>query len=365
MTKKSTFIVSGLDSHATQEKKDQTIRNVFLESTNNVSWLTKGQTVLLKPALNSPDPYPATTDPDAVRVVAQELTKRGARVVIGDQSGIGHVLHTPSGVMRGSTRVCYHASGMSKGMDAYPFVAFEENGWNTGFVKFTSKNCSAWTHGYYISRCVGEADHIVNLPRISTHGQAGVTIGFKNYVGILRDDSRLEFHDTGPFASMMSVKNRKSGTPVQRDVFIRKITQIFESVKDKVRLTLVSSVCAQVTGGPDKTSAGLWNSYVSKPDAGLIYASSDPVAVEAFGIADLYTLQSRIPHYQKICQIALGIINPLSSLLDEGRVRNNLFVKYGLEAHYGICANRITVLHNNQKYNERIDEIRSLLRLPV
>ena len=54
--------------------------------------------VLLKPALNSPDPYPSTTHPLAIRVVADLLEERGANLVIGDQSRIEHVLHHPKGV---------------------------------------------------------------------------------------------------------------------------------------------------------------------------------------------------------------------------------------------------------------------------
>jgi uncharacterized protein (DUF362 family) len=74
------------------------IRNVILKATDNLSWLSAEETVLLKPALNSPDPYPATTHPLAISVTAELLAERGAKVVIGDQSGIEHVLHYPEHV---------------------------------------------------------------------------------------------------------------------------------------------------------------------------------------------------------------------------------------------------------------------------
>ena len=55
------------------------IRNVILKATDNLSWLSAGETVFLKPALNSPDPYPATTHPLAIGVTAELLAERGQR----------------------------------------------------------------------------------------------------------------------------------------------------------------------------------------------------------------------------------------------------------------------------------------------
>ena len=64
------------------------IRDIFLTATEDLAWLDEGDVVLLKPALNSPNPYPSTTHPLAIRVVTELLEERGAKVVIGDQSGI-------------------------------------------------------------------------------------------------------------------------------------------------------------------------------------------------------------------------------------------------------------------------------------
>jgi len=54
------------------------IRDIILRATGNLSWLSFGDTVLLKPALNSADPYPSTTHPLAVSVTAALLEERGA-----------------------------------------------------------------------------------------------------------------------------------------------------------------------------------------------------------------------------------------------------------------------------------------------
>ena len=83
------------------------------------------------------------------------------------------------------------------GVKGVEFIAFEDKGWNH-FKKFKPKN-SAWDNGFYITKVIDEVDHIINLPRISSHIMAGVTLGTKNLVGLLREDSRIEFHNDGPW----------------------------------------------------------------------------------------------------------------------------------------------------------------------
>jgi uncharacterized protein (DUF362 family) len=55
MTDKTVF-VEGLASDNINSLKDS-ITNIFLKSTDDLDWLSSGDTVLLKPALNSDDPY--------------------------------------------------------------------------------------------------------------------------------------------------------------------------------------------------------------------------------------------------------------------------------------------------------------------
>jgi uncharacterized protein (DUF362 family) len=46
-------------------------------ATTDFSWLSKGDTVFIKPALNSGNPYPATTNPIAIGAMV-ELLEKGA-----------------------------------------------------------------------------------------------------------------------------------------------------------------------------------------------------------------------------------------------------------------------------------------------
>ncbi|HEY0196199.1 MAG TPA: DUF362 domain-containing protein, partial [Methanobacterium sp.] len=125
--KDRTLYVNGVEPN-TPDKLGVEIRDLFLKSTNDLEWLSPGEMVLLKPALNSHHPYPSTTHPLAIQVISKILKDNGAEVVIGDQSGIREVLHHPGGVIRGKTRENYIKSGMGTTKDY--FVGFEEEGWD-------------------------------------------------------------------------------------------------------------------------------------------------------------------------------------------------------------------------------------------
>ena len=89
--------VNGIGRDMGEPALAASIRDVLVKSSDNCSWLDKGDTILLKPALNSPNSYPATTHPLAIEITSKLLAEHGAHVVIGDQSGIEHVLHHSDG----------------------------------------------------------------------------------------------------------------------------------------------------------------------------------------------------------------------------------------------------------------------------
>ena len=78
--------VNGVEPDPNDNLLSSCIEDVFLNSTDNLKWLKSGDIVLLKPALNSGNPYPSTTHPLSIQTLAKILAENGARVVIGDQS---------------------------------------------------------------------------------------------------------------------------------------------------------------------------------------------------------------------------------------------------------------------------------------
>lgn len=326
------LVVQGVSKNVSEKELYDAIKNVFLKSTNNLSWLNKGDIVLLKPALNSPDPYPSTTHPLSIKVVHDVLKQRGAKVITADQSGIEHVLQDSSGIQKGSSKDCFEKSGMFQ--SEVEFTEIEKRGWNS-FYKFDSPS---WKNGFYISDLIKKADHIINLPRLSTHSQAGVTLGFKSMIGLLREDSRLEFHADGPFWNILKSYAKKSNLKKNysnENLFFEKMTEISLALKEKLRLTLFTGTQAQTTFGPDKYILSIFKSHVSKPQTGLIFASSNQIATESFAISFLKILYKNIPFYDKIIQKLLIKINGQIKDLEKEKVWENPFIKNALKLRLG------------------------------
>jgi uncharacterized protein (DUF362 family) len=161
------------------------------------TWLKRGQSVLVKLASNSPNPHPAVTSPAAVRAVVAELKKRGAtRVVVADQAGAQWV-RLASGERRfSSTRERVQANGLLQAITDAGAEAhfFDDQGYDAGYFEATPPDGSHWTQPLMIPQIVKEVDHIVYLPRLSSHVLCGCTIGHKMAMGFLRDDSRYHVH---------------------------------------------------------------------------------------------------------------------------------------------------------------------------
>jgi uncharacterized protein (DUF362 family) len=111
---RSRVSLAGLSPDDSEADRIEAVRNAA-ESATDFSWLSPGDAVFIKPAVNSGNAYPATTSPTGVKAMVALLKEKGAgRVVVGDMSGIEHVKLCP-GKMKGSTRELMQATGISKG----------------------------------------------------------------------------------------------------------------------------------------------------------------------------------------------------------------------------------------------------------
>jgi uncharacterized protein (DUF362 family) len=339
--KENTLFVNGIASDNTDYSTASTIEKVFLKCTNNLEWLSPGDLVLLKPALNSSSPYPSTTHPLAVHIISKILKENGAKVIVGDQSGIRMVLHHPSGVIRGDTKDNYIKSGM--GLEDDEFISFEKEGWNEGFYYHSSSKTSSWMNGFYITQWIQKADHIINLPRVSSHSQAGATLGFKNMVGCLREDSRMEFHANGPYNFAIKFDARGSSLKSIDDhsgSFFEKIVEISDALHDKLRLTLFVATKSQVTFGPDSKAVEfgalkIAKAHVINLNPGLIFGSADPVAAEFFALAILKHLRKSLPFLNRIYERLILFSNPNISLIDKSPIKDHPYIKHSSKIGLG------------------------------
>lgn len=350
--------IKGIKKDCSEKEFNKSVEGILMESTNNLSWLKKGDTVLLKPALNSSNEYPSTTDPLLLKAVSSILKKRGAKIIIADQSGIEHVVHTKGGVIKGSSEKCYEKSCMKQTVDE--FIALEKTGWDSGFFNY-SKNADSWSKGFYIASLINEVDHIINLPRISTHVQAGASLGFKNLVGLLREDSRVEFHNGGPFGFVIDYFGKRRGImkPNPNGMFFEKITEISLAVKKKLRLTFFSGTKAQTTFGPDRCIVPIiGKAHKAIPDVGLIFASENQVSAEAFALSYLtYLYKTHTPLAKKLLFKFAIALNGKIKELDKQNVWDNPIIKHAIKLKLGNDKISLKYESTPESIQKRLNEI--------
>ena len=130
-----------------------------------------------------------------------------------------------------------------------------------------SEIITSGTVGSLWSRIVTDfATAIVNVPVMKDHDLSGVSLGMKNFFGVIHNPNK--YHDNGcdPYVADLSV------SPL---------------IRDRLRLVLIDGLTAQADGGPAYSEDGAF------PYAGLI-AGTDPVATDRVGWAEIETIRAKL-----------------------------------------------------------------------
>lgn len=233
-----------------------------MEASTDFSWLSKGDSVLIKLALNSGNPFPATSDPWSLASLIRFLREKGAgRIMVGDSSGIEQV-HWTKEKQKGASRECCKQAGLLDVIQQNnaEAVFFEELGYNAFMPEYPA-GTHHWKEPVMITTAIKKADHLIYLTRVSSHVIGDITSGLKTGIGFLREDSRKAFHLGGEaFYAMYEEINH------------------IPSISSKLRLTVSSGRKVLSTFGPD-------NGHVTEPDQGLVMASTDLFAHEMLSYA--------------------------------------------------------------------------------
>ena len=239
------------------------------------SWLNRGDTVFVKLSCNSSHPHPATTSPASVRAVVAELQERGAgRILVGDQSGAGYVRLAAGERRFSSTREQARANGLLAAMTdsgAEPYF-FDDQGYERGYYRADLPlEHPHWHQPLYLARIIREVDHVIYLPRLSSHVLAGYTHGHKLAVGWLRDDSRFQMH-------------HEAASFHEKFVEINHVPEL----AGRLRLVLTLAGQALLSVGPHEGSIGRCDSW-------MVIASASLPRHDALAVACLAYLDRRTP----------------------------------------------------------------------
>jgi uncharacterized protein (DUF362 family) len=267
--------LSGVKKGSPDKTIQQAVREAALSATD-FSWLSKGDAVFIKPAVNSGNPYPATTSPLALAAMIGLLKEKGAgRVVVGDMSGVEYVRFSPEG-LTGSTRALMESSGVAAAVKAAgaELFAFEEAGWDA-FYEDAPAAGSHWKKGIMMPNILKDMQHIVLMPRCSRHVLAGSTLGLKAAVGYWRHDTRLEYHHEAATFHEKTAEGNTVGTLVK-----------------KQRLVVTAADRVLATFGPDK-------GFVYEPETGLVIASESVAAHDMVSLAWLLENRRVMPDAEK------------------------------------------------------------------
>ena len=263
--------LAGIDQGASLQAMKSAVY-AAAEAATDFSWLSKGDAVFIKPALNSGNPYPATTSPIAIGAMVELLREKGARrVIVGDMSGIEHVKLSPKGVT-GSSRRLMESCGMARAVQAAGAEVhfFEEAGWDAFYEDGPAVD-SHWKGALMMPNILKDVEHIILMPRCGRHVLAGSTLGLKAAVGYWRTDTRLEYHRD---ASTFQEKTAEGNTA--------------ETLRKKQRLVLSAADKILTTFGPDE-------GHVFQPEHGLVIASESVVAHDMVSLAWLLENRHNIP----------------------------------------------------------------------
>jgi uncharacterized protein (DUF362 family) len=121
-----------------------------------------------------------------------------------------------------------------------------------------------WPAGFSIPNLFNQVDHIITLPRLSTHAMTGFSMSLKNFVGVIPPDERWEMH--------LSYGMSSAGLRCLAEIAL---------CTDKIRLSILDARQGFSKGGPNEGT-------LITP--GIIIASKDIVAADAVGLALLKTI---------------------------------------------------------------------------
>jgi uncharacterized protein (DUF362 family)/Pyruvate/2-oxoacid:ferredoxin oxidoreductase delta subunit len=216
------------------------------------AFVKPGDRVLLKPNLLKARPPEAavTTHPEVVRAVIRLVQTAGGIAMIGDSPGMGDLkkVAEKSGILD---------------------VVREEGAELAEFDEAVQvKNNGRFQH-FEVSKQAYDADVIVNLPKLKTHGMTTLTGAVKNLFGCIPGKRKVQWH---------------FNTGVNHELFMRMLLELYLLLEP--RLTIMDAVIGMEGNGPGSGNPRL---------IGAVLAGRDAVAIDAVSAKLVGVSPDRLP----------------------------------------------------------------------
>jgi len=237
-------------------------------------FVDKGDRVLLKVNLLSPEPpeKAITTHPAVVAALIKAVQALGASPIVGDSSG---------GMMvdRSRTNMSLIKTGIKETAEG---LGAEVINFDTAGVERIINPRGVQPNPLQIALPVLEADVVISVPKLKTHSAALYTGAIKNMYGAIPGALKMEYHRIAPRPSD----------------FTRILVDIFQVTRP--HLAIMDGVLAMEGNGP---AAG------SPKQLGLLFASSDSVALDAVACTCIGLNPQRVSTIKQAVEAGLGQAN--------------------------------------------------------
>lgn len=200
-------------------------------------FLSPGDQVLIKPNLLKASRADAavTTHPEIVRAMIRLVREAGAFPSVGDSPGIGDL-----------RRICSRTGLLAVlEQERVPLLALEDP------VQIKGNGRFQW---FEIARTAVEADAIINLPKLKTHGMTVLTGAVKNLFGCVPGKRKVQWHFR---------------TGVDHGSFMQMLVEL--SALLEPRLTVMDAIVGMEGNGPGSGDPRT---------VGAVVAGADPIAVD-------------------------------------------------------------------------------------
>ena len=332
-----TSSTAAIAENADPSRTGEAIRRV-VELTGGMDWLEPGQTVVIKPSLNSAGQFPFTASPaSCAELVRMSLEKGAGKVYVSDEMGFEHTMtkHWKTGKFAGfdkdhtiqsfkTTGIHDAVSSVGHEMDATDRIhitTFREEGWRRHeFIGGDDGNPSnginlynKWvrqqlkgadklggtalrkylprlfdqkfeksTPGLYGPNLLDKVDHIINVFRVSTHVWSQYTMAIKNWVGIMRPDDRVWMHQLNYLKNNRHAMNGLSKhDPIRTEpLYTELLADLHLPHIEKERLSVADATQVILTGGPDGTDRPFCQTN-------MVFSAQDIIAADIVGLAIL------------------------------------------------------------------------------
>src|SRR3989344_3630853 len=171
-----------------QSEVDQAIRQALISLGGISQFVKPGQKVLIKPnALMGSSPEAAvTTHPSVISAVVREVVRAGGMALVGDSPGNAHANVQKAMETAGIKKAAEEAGGR--------LVYFQQ----TGVEQIKSPSGNRKIKMIPIAKAVLEADVVINVAKLKTHGLTLYTGAVKNMFGAVPGFHKSYFHINCP-----------------------------------------------------------------------------------------------------------------------------------------------------------------------